>query len=83
MHSMPPGGFRLAIINCWNPETGFEVRERLAPLFQSSPPPQGSFINPKIRFTISLNSSVGLAFVTYSASIPAARAAARESGIRK
>ena len=38
MHSMPPGGFRLAIINCWNPETGFEVRERLAPLFQSNPP---------------------------------------------
>jgi hypothetical protein len=38
MHSMPPGGFRLAIINCWNPEAGFEVRERLVPLFQSSPP---------------------------------------------
>src|SRR5262245_39416347 len=37
MHSMPPGGFRLAIINCWNPEAGFEVPERLAPLFQSSP----------------------------------------------
>ena len=37
MHSMPPGGFRLAIINCWNPEAGFAVRERLAPLFQSSP----------------------------------------------
>jgi hypothetical protein len=34
MHSMPPGGFRLAIINCWNPETGFEVRERLALLFR-------------------------------------------------
>ena len=36
---MPPGGFRLAIINCWNPETGFKVRERLALMFQSSPPP--------------------------------------------
>jgi hypothetical protein len=39
MHSMPPGGFRLAIVNCWNSETGFKVRERLARMFQSSPPP--------------------------------------------
>jgi hypothetical protein len=39
MHSMPPGGFRLAIINCWNPETGFKVRDRLASMFQSNPPP--------------------------------------------
>ena len=39
LHSMPPGGFRLAIINCWNPETGFKVRERLALLFQSRLPP--------------------------------------------
>ena len=29
-HSMPPGGFRLAIVNCWNLETGFAVREKLA-----------------------------------------------------
>lgn len=29
-HSMPPGGFRLAIVNCWNRETGFSVREKLA-----------------------------------------------------
>ena len=36
IHSMPPGGFRLAIVNCWNLEMGFEVRERLASLFQSS-----------------------------------------------
>ncbi|HEY7559367.1 MAG TPA: hypothetical protein VIH18_31645 [Candidatus Binatia bacterium] len=34
MHSMPPGGFRLAIVNCWNLEVGFKVRERLAALFQ-------------------------------------------------
>jgi hypothetical protein len=39
MHSMPPGGFRLAIINCWNPEIGFKVRERLALMFQSKPLP--------------------------------------------
>jgi hypothetical protein len=37
MHSMPPGGFRLAIVNCWDLETGFKVRERIAALFQSSP----------------------------------------------
>ncbi|MDQ2695138.1 MAG: hypothetical protein M3Z21_07135 [Pseudomonadota bacterium] len=29
-HAMPPGGFRLAIVNCWDLEAGFEVRERLA-----------------------------------------------------
>jgi hypothetical protein len=38
-HSMPPGGFRLAIVNCWNLQAGFEVREQLAPLFRSVPPP--------------------------------------------
>jgi hypothetical protein len=34
LHSMPPGGFRLAVINCWNAEMGFQIRERLAELFQ-------------------------------------------------
>ncbi len=34
LHSMPPGGFRLAIVNGWNPEMGFKVRERLSSLFQ-------------------------------------------------
>ncbi len=29
-HSMPPGGFRLAIVNCWDLEVGTWVRERLA-----------------------------------------------------
>lgn len=29
-HSMPPGGFRLAIVNCWDLQTGLEVREKLA-----------------------------------------------------
>jgi len=29
-HSMPVGGFRLAIVNCWDLETGFRVREQLA-----------------------------------------------------
>lgn len=36
MHSMPPGGFRLAIINCWNPEIGCRIREQLALIFRSS-----------------------------------------------
>jgi hypothetical protein len=36
LHSMPPGGFRLAVINCWNLEAGFKVRERLAALFQQT-----------------------------------------------
>lgn len=33
-HAMPPGGFRLAIVNCWLLDSGFKVRERLASLFQ-------------------------------------------------
>jgi hypothetical protein len=28
-HAMPPGGFRLAVINCWKLEAGFAARERL------------------------------------------------------
>jgi hypothetical protein len=35
MHSMPPGGFRLAIVNSWDAETGFDVREELAAIFRS------------------------------------------------
>ena len=35
-HSMPPGGFRLAIVNCWDLETGFAVREKLALSFWST-----------------------------------------------
>jgi len=33
-HVMPPGGFRLAIVNCWDLETGFRIREKLSSLFQ-------------------------------------------------
>ncbi|MDH3445418.1 MAG: hypothetical protein OEN50_15940 [Deltaproteobacteria bacterium] len=44
LHAMPPGGFRLAIINCWNPEIGFMVREQLATRFQESAV-QGSTFN--------------------------------------
>ncbi|HEV8342997.1 MAG TPA: hypothetical protein VGR30_11570 [Candidatus Binatia bacterium] len=38
-HAMPPGGFRLAIVNCWHLEAGFEVREQLARMFRSTQPP--------------------------------------------
>jgi hypothetical protein len=32
-HAMPPGGFRLAIVNCWNLEVGHQVRSELRRLF--------------------------------------------------
>jgi hypothetical protein len=35
-HSMPPGGFRLAIVNCWDLRTGLAVREKLALSFWST-----------------------------------------------
>jgi hypothetical protein len=36
-HSMPPGGFRLAIVNCWDLDAGRAVRERLRRLFRVVP----------------------------------------------
>ena len=53
LHSMPPGGFRLAIVNCWNLETGFKVRERLAMLFRSTLQTREEPRNPKAGFEIS------------------------------
>jgi hypothetical protein len=32
-HAMPPGGFRLAVVNCWDLDVGFAVREELRALF--------------------------------------------------
>lgn len=32
-HHMPEGGFRLAIINCWNLEAGSRMRETLRAMF--------------------------------------------------
>jgi hypothetical protein len=29
-HAMPPGGFRLAIVNCWDLDIGLRAREELA-----------------------------------------------------
>jgi hypothetical protein len=37
-HAMPPGGFRLAIVNCWDLEAGLAAREELRRLFVPSPP---------------------------------------------
>jgi len=36
-HSMPPGGFRLAIVNCWDLEAGLALREWLALMFWATP----------------------------------------------
>ena len=35
-HSMPPGGFRLAIVNCWDLQAGLQARQRLALAFWST-----------------------------------------------
>jgi hypothetical protein len=35
-HAMPPGGFRLAIINCWDLEAGRHARQELALAFWSA-----------------------------------------------
>jgi hypothetical protein len=32
-HAMPPGGFRLAVVNCWDPHAGFKAREDLNAYF--------------------------------------------------
>jgi hypothetical protein len=37
-HAMPPGGFRLAIVNCWDLAAGMLVRERLARFFRATQP---------------------------------------------
>jgi hypothetical protein len=36
-HAMPPGGFRLAIVNCWDLVVGLLARERLAVMFGATP----------------------------------------------
>jgi hypothetical protein len=36
-HAMPPGGFRLAIVNCWDLAVGRRVRARLKALFRAAP----------------------------------------------
>jgi len=44
MHAMPPGGFRLAIVNCWDLAVGLLVRERLAMAFRSLEPLDGGLV---------------------------------------
>jgi hypothetical protein len=36
-HAMPPGGFRIAIVNCWDLRAGLLVRAALRRLFRSTP----------------------------------------------
>jgi hypothetical protein len=38
-HAMPPGGFRLAVVNCWDLAVGLLARERLALMFRSGDAP--------------------------------------------
>lgn len=35
-HAMPPGGFRIAIVNCWDLDAGIEARRRLGVWFWES-----------------------------------------------
>ena len=35
-HAMPPGGFRVAIINCWDRSAGNAARERLRTHFEAA-----------------------------------------------
>jgi hypothetical protein len=35
-HSMPPGGFRLAVINCWDLDAGIAARKKLEAFFAAS-----------------------------------------------
>jgi hypothetical protein len=37
-HAMPPGGFRVAIVNCWDRHAGNTARERLRKHFEATPP---------------------------------------------
>jgi hypothetical protein len=33
-HAMPPGGFRLAVVNCWDVAAGFAARDELKAQFK-------------------------------------------------
>ena len=35
LQPMPPGGFRLAVVNCWDLEAGFAARDQLRSCFPS------------------------------------------------
>jgi hypothetical protein len=54
-HAMPPGGFRLAIVNCWDLAVGKRVRSRLNTLFGGLPhgavrePEAGAAPSPPLR----------------------------------
>jgi hypothetical protein len=46
VHAMPPGGFRLAVVNCWDLAAGTLVRERLATFFRATPAAPGADAAP-------------------------------------
>jgi hypothetical protein len=45
-HAMPPGGFRLAVVNAWELAVGLLVRERLARSFRAAGHAAGTALNP-------------------------------------
>lgn len=46
LHAMPPGGFRLAVVNCWDLEAGLRAREELARCFRVH---TGSEVREQVR----------------------------------
>jgi hypothetical protein len=48
-HAMPPGGFRLAIVNCWDLAAGKAVRRRLAALFAAGGRREEAAARPRAR----------------------------------
>jgi hypothetical protein len=38
-HAMPPGGFRVAIVNCWDRAAGYAAREQLRAHFEATKTP--------------------------------------------
>jgi hypothetical protein len=38
-HAMPPGGFRVAIVNCWDRVAGYAARDHLRAHFEATKTP--------------------------------------------
>jgi hypothetical protein len=53
LHSMPPGGFRLAIVNCWDLEAGLKVRNRLTAMFDTGSRPHEPPTQPALHNSMS------------------------------
>ncbi|MBI3981448.1 MAG: hypothetical protein HY337_00950 [Gemmatimonadetes bacterium] len=48
-HAMPPGGFRVAVVNCWDLEAGFAARATLAQAFQRTRQVGPMIVTPEHR----------------------------------